>query len=645
MQTSPAIKKWRPRDVIKFFEAALHSRHAGGLREIAQILSDIAWDNRQQSLAMDMSQHVPSKTVIKELYFTLDVAMMFLERRRQCPVNGYICGYMLADSSPQGNRDWLLTKSTFIHSSQLLPAFRAANALAEAEVADVDEDTATHESNHPSPNGLLLQQHLETLRGSLRDCTHPPAAMGLRKCNVAHKCAALLHTCALETEPSFSQARLINIISATTDLGVEVHLSGFRTPFRDLLPPWRAQAMEQLQPDGPAEESMDLQGLTADGDGHGDGHVDGLMSDVDDGCCEIPATMAAVPHLPPPVKVASPGSWQEAAWEANVQLQGSFMPFAMAIPGTLHTCHNLLADVDMNMSWFDEFWPQLQNLGHLLSHQMRLDRFHATCVPGRSTTAAACQKKLDELYTKRWGSITHFLRRCKGQVALLRSFWKESSFGERVGNDDHCGIFDPALLTKTLSSNMFSAYCDMVLLVHEVIEGFSGWSEGCFCHPPGQQGMRSSSRQAALGGQACPMQGRRAPELATKAWGTTLVDLFCIPTAQLTRKHQACLSGRAWGKVLSLNLRAFHLHRFCTFTRTCVCERSRARTCGACPPTPRGSTAAVPHGSKRAARVARVAHVHAAHLRRRVEHAAAGPCARAEPLGATALEGVRSGTP
>ena len=91
--------------------------------------------------------------------------------------------------------------------------------------------------------------------------------------------------------------------------------------------------------------------------------------------------------------------------------------------------------------------------------------------------------------------------------------------------------FDPQALTETLRSGLFARYVDMVLALDAITFGFSSWAEDCPCHGKLLQHYRARrfTRQlrrqcfqrphifAAFGPGTlpCPMQGKRAPELAT----------------------------------------------------------------------------------------------------------------------------------
>ena len=56
--------------------------------------------------------------------------------------------------------------------------------------------------------------------------------------------------------------------------------------------------------------------------------------------------------------------------------------------------------------------------------------------------------------------------------------------------------------------------------------------------------MKSSWRQAELGREPCPMQGRRAPELAAGEWHHTVVELLQAPVAHLTQVHGSRLNSQ-----------------------------------------------------------------------------------------------------
>jgi hypothetical protein len=153
------------------------------------------------------------------------------------------------------------------------------------------------------------------------------------------------------------------------------------------------------------------------------------------------------------------------------------MPFAMAAPGMLHVCNNLMEDMDTGMTAWDPFWEALQNVNALFAHQLRLNKFCVTCLDGVPCQAGwykVLSQKLPKLYSKRWGCITHFLKKLQPNLGPLRTIWNQNLYG--ADKEEHeGGHFDPAELTRTLRDPFFAAYLDMCLVLSQTIG--SSWME------------------------------------------------------------------------------------------------------------------------------------------------------------------------
>ena len=316
--------------------------------------------------------------------------------------------------------------------------------------------------------------------------------------------------------------------------------------------------------------------------GHDPEHQLGKEIEVDGDLC---VASAVNPHCPrhnetqPDHTKSSPSAqllWK--IWERNPAWKGILLPLAIPIPGMLHIISNLLSDVDTGMTYWMNFWEQLDNLNALLSNQSRLEKFRATCInrshPGAKFAEDMFGKKMEVLYSKRWGSVSTFVAKCRTRFDLLQQFWDENLYSGNEKQDSNNKHFNPKGLTATLANPKFFAYCDMLCLIHDIIEQLSGWSEGCQCHPPNMSAApifqlavplespacakattllnrdarerRPDIRSQFLGKlRACPMQGRRAPELAVGIWKNFAQALFSRSIAELAGAYQHKLSGNS----------------------------------------------------------------------------------------------------
>jgi hypothetical protein len=115
-------------------------------------------------------------------------------------------------------------------------------------------------------------------------------------------------------------------------------------------------------------------------------------------------------------------------------------------------------------------------------------------------------------------------------------------------------------MTQTMKDNMFFVYGEAMLLLHDVVLELTCWSEGCPCHPIAESGQGRSHRswkrldarrRQELGGAACPMEGRRAPELAAGALRDMMSHLGSLKLGTLACARRRQLSDEQWREVVT----------------------------------------------------------------------------------------------
>ena len=582
-------RKWGAQDLVDYFEAFLQTKSAAGLKKIVHALNRLA--SRKSCTSELIVANSPSATLLREMVFSIDVALILLARERNSTSTGSL-RYYTVDSSPQGNNNWLLSKCTVLDSLTCCEAAASANDL----IPLVYDVAQTLSNNHPSDskalnsNQKVLAKRVQFVTSQLVEHSCVPTAIGLSHANTAHKAAAFLHSIMLEFRHEDFKESLLNVVSFTTDLGVEVGIPGFRSNLEDLLPTWRQQSLTKLEevdsimaaPETEATKKTidnfsepvfmdDGEAFSQTLDEEMPTHcqqslrnledVDSVMAAPDtelqrNVALDVDADVLVVKPRPSSgidfsKETASP--FLKEAWEKNPSWHSIVLPFAIPVPGMLHITNNLLADVDSGMTHWPVFWEQLDNVSSLLSHIARLDKFRAKCIDPTHDDAQEAvltfSCKIDVLYSKRWGSISHFLSRCQKRLSLLKIFWDASLYcGNNDQEDGFQSRFNPKLLTETLRDPKFWAYCDMVRIVHAAVDELAGWSEGCVCHPPWVWQKESKARRQKLlaAPQGCPMQGRRAPELACGAWRTFIDKLFAKSVWQLTVAHQRQLPAADW---------------------------------------------------------------------------------------------------
>ncbi len=573
--------RWTCSELVAFFEASLHLRNMDSLQVCAQLLGKAAAAAAVGRGCAERLELAPSGSTMRRLFLSMDVALMMWERQRHEP---NCVRYVWCDSSPQGGRDWFLTQVTIVsNQSDLIDLRDAADYLVETAERPTAPSTRRarggSDSSSDGDDGSRLQQRVsavERLRAGLREHVCPPVALGLRQSNVSHKASGLVHALSLECPAGISslQGLLSSIASVTTDMGTEMGLANFRArSFSDFVPAWQRQGCQDLQEDDQASRVMPpaelevaadtLGGQAFEGDVQPvprpkrrsrvaaalEPDVDGASLMEDEGVLggRLGSVALRVAHATScaraAVRVGSSCARPDCHLRGGGVAVGRSTPErarltqAVVVPGMLHIVNNALSDVDIGMSCWATYWPQLLNVAGLLTDGPRLQRVIATCLVGdfaRYRQMFEEGGKVPAPYTKRWGSVCIFARDALPYLEVLREAWRLAAYGAGGSQAEASHwAFDASLLTSTLASPFFFAYTTMVCILHGIGMSLEGWSEGCPCHPRGggeldiggvapaapslsrRRKRQDKSRLSKLGGRlACPMQGRRAPEVA-----------------------------------------------------------------------------------------------------------------------------------
>ena len=267
------------------------------------------------------------------------------------------------------------------------------------------------------------------------------------------------------------------------------------------------------------------------------------------------------------------------------------MERALIVPGMLHICHNLLADVDTALTGWEQFWQEAKNIAALLNSRQRRDRLLATCFHGSYRYASVAKLIADwslSLHEERWGDIVHFLKAARPALLTLRRTWNEERFnkgmllqqdidmdtGKGASNvqalggtaqeqpetepqerlERGRGTFSAGLLTQTIKSNKWFAYLDMVVALHDIPTAVSNWAESCACH--GGRGKQLQLRvDAAVGNSAveaksCPLKGCRLPELVTGGIEKVMNKAMTSASASLNESREF-LTDEDWSSLVS----------------------------------------------------------------------------------------------
>ena len=261
-----------------------------------------------------------------------------LYRRRHCNQRSASV-YYWADSSPQGGRDWFLSKYDHIDDSKIEECFRLHQHLwktceqlverlrpLEQDIEDNGVDALlTSELYDDDELPVLMtsrSQAVHFLRSNVESHTPPPMGIGCRAASLDVKARSLIFSAWLEHGTDAMPSWLSSVVSMTTDLGTESRIVEFEGKhWTDLMPGW-CGLDRRLQPDGGLRGNLDFERV-------------------------------------------------QAEW---------LFDFGVCIPGLLHIISNMTQEVDKQMTYFSTWLDGLRAILMLLSIADHRRRFIAQCV-------------------------------------------------------------------------------------------------------------------------------------------------------------------------------------------------------------------------------------------------------------------------
>eukprot|EP00959_Pyramimonas_sp_CCMP1952_P215683 4511592-Pyramimonas_sp.AAC.1 len=326
-----------------------------------------------------------------------------------------------------------------------------------------------------------------------------PTHLAVDHRDLPHKCAAATYVHSLECSTRCDLIRMqSSFVSMTTDLGTEVGMAQFYQQSLDsLLPDWMRDVMER---------------------------------DVE----------------------------SEGADDRDLNVEGSWMPKGMVIPGMLHVMSNLSKEVGLHLRGWDDFWKQLSNIEELLCKQDNKDKFiRELLLPSPlAQRSDDFEHSFTAMYDKRWGVVVNFMVELRKVLHTIRAVWNERVWLESRNREDST-TFNPSLLTSTLGSSKFYGYFNMQLSVHYTLKRLTSWLEGCDCHKHlYKRGGRVSAqdRQREFGSSdpyaSCPLKGLRGPALAAGDHFKVLQDLAQVSEDRLEQKDRIFLRLEDWEEVV-----------------------------------------------------------------------------------------------
>jgi len=131
--------EWSVDELFDHFEAYLHTKNAEGVKEVLLILNRMAC--RRSNHQLMVPRNSPGAFLLKEMYFCVDLALMLFHRKQE-EVSGSQFKYFVVDSSPQGGRNWLLSKCDSVDADSIPHATEAVSRLVNHAVTEASKQLA-----------------------------------------------------------------------------------------------------------------------------------------------------------------------------------------------------------------------------------------------------------------------------------------------------------------------------------------------------------------------------------------------------------------------------------------------------------------------------------------------------------------------
>ena len=329
-------------------------------------------------------------------------------------------------------------------------------------------------------------QTIPAMISSIVQIIPPPATLGGRSANAAHRLSAFLHSLHLVTGDFHTLRQLLlRLVSITTDLGVE-HLLTKLEPFElSCMLPFFQPATPNGAPAPVEDDGFHVQ-------------AEGVM-DVDG---DQQLLVRAAPQAPD---------------DAMVNLQACH-----GVGGLLHIIHNAFKDLGSCMDGYEEHVSNMSALSKFLTERHSKERLIAKCfcqgLPAEAPFRNAISTFSSQCYRPRWGTVAKCTLDLQHVLPALRYGWDKQKYldGGDAASAAGEGAVSIDLVDKLVRCVFFESYLVMLRCFAKLTLHLTAWAESCPCH----WHLMTGGQAAALGKSArrlletCPMRCRRAPELA-----------------------------------------------------------------------------------------------------------------------------------
>ena len=358
------------------------------------------------------------------------------------------------------------------------------------DLVDVMKNKSRTRHTYEDDEAFILEQ--EALQRDIRQTLvmerPPPVVLGSGRTSLPDKFAATAHALFLETGSSGNLAALASeVVSCTSDLGTEFNIVRVRGARVRDLLPWLPEESQRHEDDWPEPEQF-------------------------------------------------------------VHFEN-----ALAMPGILHILHNAAKRMLDGLPELNGAVSSLATVADLLRKTHTRERLCQRCfdtsIVGRQLRPMieAFQGKV---HAARWGTIAFATQQMLQIERPLRWGWNLPLFLGASGNDASEQSVKARAVDEAVQSDFWWASLKVLDQLHKAIRHMFAWSEACPCHgcPSRDAGVDNAWERVCA---ACPMRGRRAPEIACGDFvhelraqlDTSAAEVLLNMPANLGREKQALLLG------------------------------------------------------------------------------------------------------
>lgn len=434
----------------------------------------------------DRTFRLPCASTMSRNRLTVDVAYMLTVRELIAELlQGAASAFVMADSSPQGGRDYEIMVFDIVSACVCADMFEYQSALFGARGLPADR----RELALPTEPAMLSAFSNKVFRHSA-----PPVAIGSGASTLGHKFHALAHALHLLTgSQSLIGALSRSVLSVTTDLGVESAL-------HRVLPIPCVAVLPWLQQEGSPE--LDL---------------------VCDEWGELPNGLALVTE-----EECFVGTGADLH-SSDIDLSGS-----LGVPGMCHILHNACKDLEGTLALYKEHVDGMKRVCDLLRNKSYRDRLFESCFACQA--GLALRRRLanfsGQVHRERWGTVLDCALQLEQIRDILRWGWDVDKFlghSRQLRQEDDGNTCKIDVVDACIASAEFWGYNTMLCSLARVVMSLLDWAESCPCH----HGLEPPSQGLATAWAKCPWRSRRAPELAAGDFFAEVGNLCDTVTGEL----------------------------------------------------------------------------------------------------------------